>query len=112
MGIVFLTTGTALFAASLLTGSHWLMAVTNIVIGIQIERCGPPAGVISITLGLLLLLVSWTRRRGRRREGVAAAGAKSRALRDALARRMRDRAIPAPAATFDLDAAARQRAAI
>jgi hypothetical protein len=97
VGIVFLTTGTALFAVSVLTGSDWLMAVTNVVIGIGIEGSGPPGGVISITLGVLLLLVLWNRRRRRNRQGMAAAGAKSGALRDALARRMRDRAIPAPA---------------
>jgi hypothetical protein len=97
MGIVFLTTGTALFAASVLTGSDWLMAIANVVIGAEIERSGPPAGVISITLGLLLLLVSWNRRRRGKREGAAAAGAKSRALRDALSRRVRRLAFPVPA---------------
>ena len=97
MGIVFLTTGTVLFAASVLSGSDWLMAVTNLVIGAEIERSGPPAGVISITLGLLLLLVSWNRRRRRKHEEPAAAGAKSRALRDALVRRMRNLSIPVPA---------------
>jgi len=55
------------------------------------------AGVISITLGLLLLLVLWNRWRGRKRERAVATGAKSRALRDALVRRMRDRAMPVPA---------------
>lgn len=96
MGIVFLITGAALFAASVLTGSDWLLAVTNLWSGVEAERSGPPAGVISITLGLLLLLLLWSRRR-RKREGTAAAGAKSRALRDALVRRMRDLAIPVPA---------------
>jgi hypothetical protein len=97
VGIVFLTAGTALFAASVFTGSGWLLALTNLVIGVEVERSGPPGGVISITLGLLLLLASWNRRKGRKREGTAAAGAKSRALRDALVRRMHDHAIPAPA---------------
>jgi hypothetical protein len=96
MGTAFLTTGTVLLAVSVLTRSQWLLAVTSVVVGVQIERAGPPAGVINITLGLLLLLVLWNRRR-RDRERPAAAGAKSRALRDALARRMRDRAIPVPA---------------
>jgi MYXO-CTERM domain-containing protein len=97
VGIVFLITGAALFAASVLTGSDWLFAVTNLLIGVEAERSGPPAGVISITLGLLLLLLLWSRRRRRKREGTAAAGAKSRALRDALVSRMRDLAIPVPA---------------
>lgn len=96
MGIVFLTMDTALFAASLVTRSGWLMAVTNLVIGIQVERAWPPAGVINITLGLLLLLISWNRRQRRKRKVAAAAGARSRVLRDALARHMRDRAIPVP----------------
>jgi hypothetical protein len=96
MGIVFLTTGTALFAASVLTRSAWLMAVTNVVVGIQLERAGPPAGVISITLGLLLVLVSWNRRQRRKRKGAQAPGARPRALRDALARHMRDRAVSVP----------------
>jgi MYXO-CTERM domain-containing protein len=97
VGIVFLITGAALFAASLLTGSDWLLAVTNLLIGVEAERSGPPAGVISITLGLLLLLLLWNRRRRRKRERPAAAGVKSRALRDAVVRRMRDHAIPVPA---------------
>ena len=93
MGIVFLVMGTALFTASVLTGSDWPMAITNIMIGVEMERAGPPAGVINIILGLLLLLVSWNRRRRRKREGTTAEGAKSRALRDALVRRMRGQAI-------------------
>jgi hypothetical protein len=93
VGTLFLITGTALFAVSVLAGKDWMMAVTSLVIGVQIERSGPPGGVINITLGLLLLLVVWNRRR-RKRGGAAAAGAKSRALRDALARHMRNRAIP------------------
>jgi hypothetical protein len=93
VGIAFLATGTVLFATSVLTRSQWLMAVTNVLIGVQIERAGPPAGVINIALGLLLL-VSWNRRQRRKREKPAAAGAKSRALRDALVRRMRDHAVP------------------
>jgi membrane protein implicated in regulation of membrane protease activity len=97
MGIVFLTTGTVLLAASVLTRSLWLVVVTNVVVGIQVERAGPPAGVINITLGLLLLLVLWNRRQRRNRERPETAGAKSRALRDALARHMRDLAIPDPA---------------
>jgi hypothetical protein len=97
VGIVFLTTGTAPFATSLLTRSQWLMAFTCVVIGVQIERAGPPAGVINITLGVLLLLVWWNRRRRRKREKPAAVGAKSRALRDALVRGMRDRVAPVPA---------------
>jgi len=97
VGIIFLATGTTLFAASVLTGSDWLMAIANVVIGAEIERSGPPAGVISITLGLLLLLVSWNQRRRRKRKGTQAGGAKSRALRDALVRRMRGQAIPVPA---------------
>lgn len=96
MVFVFLATGTALLAASVLTGSDWLMAITSIVTGTGLERGGPPAGVTCITLGLLLLLASLSRRR-RKRKGTTAAGAKSRALRDALVRRMRDHAIPAPA---------------
>lgn len=97
MGIVFLTTGTVLLAASVLTRSLWLLAVTSVVVGVQIERAGPPAGVINVTLGLLLLRVLWNRRQRRNRARPATAGAKSRALRDALARRMRDHAIPVPA---------------
>lgn len=98
MGTMFLITGTALFAVSVLARSQWLLAVTCLVIGVQIERAGPPAGVINITLGvLLLLLVSWNRRRRRRRGKPAAVGAKARAARDALVRHMRDRTAPAPA---------------
>ena len=75
MGIVFLTTGTVLFATSVLTRSQWLMAVTCVVTGVQVERAGPPAGVINITLGLLLLLLLlWSRRRHRKRERTSAAG--------------------------------------
>jgi MYXO-CTERM domain-containing protein len=96
VGILFLTTGTALFATSVLTGSDWLLAVTNLLIGVEAERSGPPAGVISLTLGLLLVLLLWRRRR-RKREGTATGGAKSRALRDALVKRIRDLAIPVPA---------------
>ena len=65
MGTMFLITGTALFAVSVLARSQWLLAVTCLVIGVQIERAGPPAGVINITLGVLLLLASWNRRRRR-----------------------------------------------
>jgi hypothetical protein len=96
MGTVFITTGTILFATSVFTRSEWLMAVTNVVVGVQVERAGPPAGVINITLGVLLLLNSWNRRR-RKRKGAAAVGARSMALRDALARNMWDRVIPVPA---------------
>lgn len=97
METVFLTTGTVLFATWVLTRSQWLMAVTSVVVGVQIERAGPPAGVINITLGLLVLLVLWNRRQRRNRKRPAAVGAKSRALRDALAKRMRDHAVPLPA---------------
>jgi hypothetical protein len=97
MGIVFLTTGTVLLAALVLTRSQWLLAATSVVVGVQIERAGPPAAVINITLGLLLLLVLWNRRQRRNRQRPATAGAKSGALRDALARRMQDLAIPVPA---------------
>ena len=95
MGTMFLITGTALFAVSVLARSQWLLAVTCLVIGVQIESVGPPAGVINITLGVLLLLASWNRRR--RRGKPAAVGAKARAARDALVRHMRDRAVPLPA---------------
>jgi hypothetical protein len=95
VGTLFLITGTALFTVSVLAGKDWMMAVTSLVIGVQIERSGPPGGVINITLGLLLLLVVWNRRR--KRKGTVAVGAKSRALRDALVRRMRDRVILIPA---------------
>lgn len=97
MGIVlYLSISTALFAVAVIAGSDWLIAITNLVIGVELERCGPPAGVISITLGLLLLLASLSGRL-RRRKGTTAAGAKSRALRDALVRRMQDHAFPVPA---------------
>jgi type VI protein secretion system component VasK len=97
VGTMFLITGTALFATSVLARSQWLLAVACLVIGVQIERAGPPAGVISITLGVLLLLASWNRWRRRRRGKPAAVGAKARAARDALVRHMRDRVIPVPA---------------
>ena len=95
MGTMFLITGTGLFAVSVLARSQWLLAVTCLVIGVQIERAGPPVGVIDITLGVLLL-VSWNRRR-RSRGKPAAVGAKARAARDALIRRMRGRVVPLPA---------------
>jgi hypothetical protein len=94
---MFLITGIALFAVSVLARSQWLLAVTCLVIGVQIERAGQPAGVINITLGVLLLLASWNRRQRRRRGKPAAVGAKARAARDALVRRMRDRVVPVPA---------------
>lgn len=97
MGTMFLITGTGLFAVSVLARSQWLLAVTCLVIGVQIERAGPPAGVINITLGVLLLLASWNGWRRRRRGTPAAVGAKARATRDALVRHMRDRAVPLPA---------------
>ena len=97
MGTMFLITGTGLLAVSVLARSRWLLAVTCLVIGVQIERAGPPAGVINITLGVLLLLVSWNRRRRRRRGKPTAVGAKARAVRDALVRHMRDHAVPLPA---------------
>ena len=95
MGAVFIITGTVMFAASVFTRSEWLIAVTNVAIGAQVERAGPPAGVINITVGVLLLLWNWRQRRNPGRP--AAAGAKSRALRDALIRHMRDRSVPVPA---------------
>jgi hypothetical protein len=94
---MFLITGTALFAVSVLARSRWLLAVTCLVIGVQVERAGPPAGVINITLGVLLLLASWNRWRRRRHGKPAAVGAKARAARDALVRHMRDRLVPLPA---------------
>ena len=97
MGTVFITTGTILFAMSVFTCSEWLLAVSNVVVGVQVERTGPPAGGINITLGVLLLLASWGWRRRRKRKGSAAVGSRSMALRDALARNMRDRVIPVPA---------------
>ena len=97
MGIVFLITGTALFATSVLARSQLLMAITCLVIGVQIERAGPPAGLINITLGVLLLLGSWNGWRRRGRGKAAAVGAKARAVRGALVRHMRDRAVPVPA---------------
>jgi hypothetical protein len=96
VGTMFLVTGTGLLAVSVLARRRWLLAVTCLVIGIQIERAGPPAGVINITLGVRLLLDSWNRRR-RGRGKAAAVGAKARAARDALVRQMRDRAVPLPA---------------
>jgi len=97
VGTIFLITGTALFATSVLARSQWLLAVTCLVIGVQIERAGPPAGVINITLGVLLLLASWNTWWRRRRGKSAAVGAKARAVRGALVRHMRDRAVPVPA---------------
>jgi hypothetical protein len=97
VGTTFLITGTALFAVSVLARSQWLLAVTCLVTGVQIERAGPPAGVTNITLGVLLLVVSWNRWRRRRRGKSAAVGAKARAARDALVRHMRDGAVPLPA---------------
>ena len=97
MGIMFLITGTILFAVSVLARSQWLLGATCLVIGVQIERAGPSAGVINVTLGVLLLLAAWNRRRRRRRGKPAAVGAKARAARDALVRHMRDRAVPLPA---------------
>ena len=61
VGTMFLITGTALFAVSVLARSQWVLAVTCLLIGVQIERAGPPAGVINITLGVLLQLASWHR---------------------------------------------------
>jgi hypothetical protein len=97
MGIVFLAAATGLLGASVLNRSQWLIAVTNVVVGVQIELAGPPAGAINITLGLLLLLILWHKRRRRNRVRPTAAGTKSRAMRDSLAKRMRDYAVPAPA---------------
>jgi hypothetical protein len=97
MPVIFMIAGAALFGVSVLTRSATLLAVTNLVIGVELERIQPPAGVIDITLGLLLLLVSWNRRRPRKRRSPEAAGTKSRAIRAALVRAMRDRAIPVPA---------------
>jgi hypothetical protein len=96
MGIMFLITGTGLLTVSVLARSQWLLAVTCLVIGVQVECAGPPAGVIDITLGVLLLLALWNRRR-RRRGRPAAVGAKARAARDALVRPRRARAPPLPA---------------
>jgi hypothetical protein len=97
VGNMFLITGTGLFAVSVLARSQWMLAVTCLVIGVQIELAGPPAGVINITLGVLLLLASWNGWRRRGRGKAAAVGAKARAARDALVRHMRDRAVPLPA---------------
>jgi hypothetical protein len=92
VGIVFMTAGFVLFAASLVTRRIGLPGVANLVIGIQLS--GPAwGGIINTTLGLLLLHAWWNRRH-RRRCGTPALGAKFRALRDALARRMQERAIP------------------
>ncbi len=89
--------GLALFAASVIVGSDGLLGAANLVIGISIQLSGPAwGGAISTTLGLLLLWTWWNRRR-RQQRGTASLGAKSRALRETLARRMAERAIPAPA---------------
>ena len=94
MGIAFMTAGFVLFAASLVTRRIGLLGVANLVIGIGIQLSGPAwGGIINTTLGLLLLHAWWNRRH-RRRCGTPALGAKFRALRDALARRMQERAIP------------------
>jgi hypothetical protein len=74
VGTMFLITGTGLFAVSVLARSQWMLAVTCLVIGVQIERAGPPAGLINITLGVLLLLASWNGWRRRRRGKPAAVG--------------------------------------
>jgi hypothetical protein len=97
VGNAFLISGTVLFTVSVLARSDWLTAITCLVAGVWLECSAPPAGVINITLAFLLLLVLWRRRRRRRHGEPAAAGAKSRALRDALARRMRDLSVPVPA---------------
>jgi hypothetical protein len=88
--------GLALLAASVIIGSDGLLGAANLVIGISIQLSGPAwGGSISTTLGLLLLWTWWNRRR-RRRCGIAALGAKSRTLRETLARRMAERTIPVP----------------
>ena len=88
--------GLALLAASVIIGSDGLLGAANLVIGISIQLSGPAwGGSISTTLGLLLLWTWWNRRR-RRRRGIAALGAKSRTLRETLARRMAERTIPVP----------------
>jgi hypothetical protein len=88
--------GLALLAASAIIGSDGLLGAANLVIGISVQLSGPAwGGSISITLGLLLLWTWWNRQRRRRRE-IAALGAKSRTLRETLARRMAERTIPVP----------------
>ena len=88
--------GLALLAASVIIGSDGLLGAANLVIGISIQLSGPAwGGSISTTLGLLLLWTCWNRRR-RQRRGIAALGAKTRTLRETLARRMAERTIPVP----------------
>ena len=101
MTLVFMAMGACLLMIWALVGSDGLLGVASAVIGIGIQLDSPWwGGAIPTTLGLLLLWVCWNRPR-RRRRGMAELGAKSRELRDALARRMEERTITLPALTLD-----------
>jgi membrane protein implicated in regulation of membrane protease activity len=92
--IMFPAADCALFGVAVLSGRTWVLAVTVLATGAWLWSPAPSASVILFALGSLLLLVAGDRRH-RRRARPAAAGAKSRLLRGALARRMRDLAVPA-----------------
>lgn len=84
-----------------LVRSDGLLGAASVVIGIGIQLSSPWwGGAIPAVLGLLLLL-AWWNSRWRRRHGMAGLGARSRELRDALARRMAERTIPLPAPMRD-----------
>lgn len=94
MGIIFITAGSVLFVAPMIVRSLTLIGTANLVIGIGIQLSGPVwGGIINTTLGLLLLYAWWNRRH-RRHRGTSALGAKSRALREALAKRLQERSVP------------------
>jgi membrane protein implicated in regulation of membrane protease activity len=94
VGIVFITVGSVLFAAPMIIRSLAVIGAANLVIGIGIQLSGPAwGGTINTTLGLLLLY-AWWNRRNRRHRGTSALGAKSRALREALAKRLQERSVP------------------
>jgi hypothetical protein len=100
VGAALLYLGAALCAAAIPAregARELLLGAGNLLIGASAAVSGAPqGGAIPLVLGVLLLWMWWNRRGGKKRAREAL-GEKSRALRDALVRVMRERAVPVPA---------------
>lgn len=101
MGALLLWSGAVLAAAGVARRRHHdsalLTGLGNVAAGAGMALLRAPAvAAVNLVIGVALLWM-WRRRRCGMRRVRDALGAKSRALREALVRRMREAAAPSPA---------------